>query len=354
MPLGSAPTSTIDIDFTRAQGDDSSGRITFQPNRIKIGTTIISSYPVVVEVKKGVGSVSLVRLPVGRYHVREEIDGRTPYEYSFALPENAATVINYEDIAAVGPMPAYFTYAKSVNGVLPNPTTGNVVISGGVGPQGPPGPPGEDGIDGVDGIDGSDGMPGADGEDGAQGIQGIQGIPGTPGAPGVDGADGLDGETIPDRIVRVADTSLTGAGDYYSVPNTGDSWVPLAAMPEYTIAASIGDDIELQYGYLLKEHSSGVAVDFAVVTGPTPTAQRYFSSGNATPSFAGSAGNYPNSGDFQGVSGVLGFTVQAADLDGGNVRIRWAAKTTSDLGRVYANANYPLRLGIRNTRLSGL
>ncbi len=135
MPLGSAVTTTIDIDFTRAQGVNSSGRISFQPSRQRIGTTMISTYRVLVEVEEGIGEVDLVRLPAGTYHVREEIDGRPPYEFDFALPLGAAALIQYEEIAQVSPVPPTYTAVRTVNGVPPDPTTGNIEVAGGGGPS---------------------------------------------------------------------------------------------------------------------------------------------------------------------------------------------------------------------------
>lgn len=135
MPLGSAATSTIDIDFTRAQGVNSQGKITFAPPRVVIGTTIISRRGVVVDIVDGIGEIDLVRLPAGTYQVREEIDGTTPYEYSFSLPTNAAATVQYESIAQVDPVPEVYTVVRSVNNVLPNPVTGNVTITAEAGPH---------------------------------------------------------------------------------------------------------------------------------------------------------------------------------------------------------------------------
>lgn len=133
MPLGSAAKSTIDIDFTRAQGVNSSGRIYFQPPRIRIGTTMLSTYRVSVEIEQGVGSIDLARLPAGTYRVREEIDGRPPYEWNFSLPLNAPATLQYEEIAAVSPVPPTYTVVRTVNGVAPDPITGNVEVSVGGG-----------------------------------------------------------------------------------------------------------------------------------------------------------------------------------------------------------------------------
>lgn len=128
MPLGSAVRTKINIDFTRAQGVNSSGRIWFQPPRMRLGTTMLSSHRVEVKVENGVGTVQLARLPIGSYKVREEIDGRPPVEFFFALPTSSPDEINYEDIVPVSPVPPTYTVVRSVNGELPDPTTGNVDI----------------------------------------------------------------------------------------------------------------------------------------------------------------------------------------------------------------------------------
>lgn len=178
MPLGTALTSLIDIDFTRAQGVSSSGRISFKPTRMRVGTTIVSSFPVVVPLVDGVAQVRLVRLPLGTYDVLEEIDGRPPFRFKMVLPSNAQPVIQYETISPVDPVPLHYTSVKTINGLGPDPTTGNVNIPVIEGPKG------DDGIDGVDGADGTDGVDGTDGQDGQDGEQGIPGPPGPPGADG--------------------------------------------------------------------------------------------------------------------------------------------------------------------------
>ena len=182
MPLGSALKSTIDIDFTRAQGINSSGRISFQPPRLPLDSTVLSNAWVPVEIKDGVGSVDLVRLPLGTYRVREEIDGRPPFEFRFSLPTTAADVIQYEDIVEVAAVPLTYTVVRSVNGVLPNPTTGDVPAEGTQGPPGPAGPQGPAGIQGPTGVAGPQGPAGS---------QGPQGIPGEDGEVGPQGPMGF-------------------------------------------------------------------------------------------------------------------------------------------------------------------
>lgn len=131
MPLGAAAKSTINIDFTRAQGTNSSGKILFAPPRVVVGTTVLSTRAVVANISDGVGTIDLVRLPAGTYHVTEMIDNQEPYEWDFSLPLAAAATIEYETIAAVSPVPAIYTAVRTVNGVPPDPTTGNIEVAGG-------------------------------------------------------------------------------------------------------------------------------------------------------------------------------------------------------------------------------
>jgi hypothetical protein len=470
MPLGSALKSTIDIDFTRAQGINSSGQITFEPPRVRIGTTIVSNYKVVVPVSAGVATVDLVRLPAGTYHVKEELDGRAPYEFNFALPTSAAGTIQYEDIAHVDTVPLVYTVVRTINNVAPNPTTGNIVVdvSGG-------GATNLDGLTDVaiaspangqslvyDGIDSRwenryltagdvgaspsthihsssqitdfqtsvdariqlivDAAPSAldtlnelaaalgDDPDFAGtvtlGLAGkqpldsdlttiagltpsnndiLQRISGawanrTPaqlksslsfskvdvGLSNVDDTSDLnkplstlaiaaiEQRALPDRILRVKDRTKQGVGTTYNLPNTSNAWVLFAAGPtEYTIQASVGDDISLEYDFLMDIHASA-AFDFAVVTGGTPTIQRYLSSGDSSPSSDGPSGTYPSDVRFQGMKGSSGFTVVSGDLDSGFIRLRWAIKTSVDTARIFADNNYPLSIRVINIRLSGL
>lgn len=469
MPLGSALKSTIDIDFTRAQGINSSGYITFEPPRTRVGTTIVSLYRVRVPIVAGVATVDLVRLPAGTYRVQEEIDGRAPYTFNFALPLSAAATIQYEDIAPVDPVPLVYTVVRTINGIPPDPTTGNVVI-----------PTGGDPIDlddltdvavsspangqslvydstdsrwenraltagdvgasptshthstsqitdfqtAVDtrvqlivdaapsALDTLNELAAALGDDANfagtvateladkqpldSDLTAIAGLMPTDndilqrisgswasrtmaqlktslalnkadvGLTNVDDTSDLGKplstaaiaaigqRALPNRIVRVKDKSKQGAGDTYNLPNTASAWALFAAGPsEYSIQANVGDDICVDYDFMMQIHVS-CFFDFAVVTGGTPTVQRYLASGSNTPTFNGPSGSYPSNEQFQGIVGSLGFTVESGDLDSGSVRLRWAIKTSVDTGKIYANNNYPLSVGIVNTRLSGL
>jgi len=202
MPLGSAPTSKIDIDYTRAQGTPSTGRILFQPPRQPLGSTMLSNAAVPVDLIGGVATVDLARLPAGTYKAIEQLDGLTQRSFDFALPLTAPASIRYEDIVQVAPVPARFTYVAKINGISPNPTTGNIELEALEGPQGPPGTNGTNGTNGLDGAagpkgdKGDKGDPGDDGANGTNGLDGAagpKGDKGDKGDPGDDGADGAPG-----------------------------------------------------------------------------------------------------------------------------------------------------------------
>jgi hypothetical protein len=395
MPLGSALKSTIDIDFTRAQGINSSGSITFQPPRIRVGTTMVSPIKVRVPVINGLATVQLVRLVSGTYHVREEIDGQGPYEFNFALPVGSAETIQYEEIAPVDPVPLVYTVLRTINGMSPDPVTGNIELALGGDPialndltdvivdtplhghalmydtaesrwENRFITPIEIGASASGHthtieIDVSDvtGLQAAlDAKAQASHSHTVEQITGFETA--VENIAELIADVVaqdrafPNRIVRVKDKSKQGAGDTYNLPNTASAWVLFAVGPsEYTIQANVDDDISLEYDFLMDRHVTA-KFDFAVVTGSTPTIQRYLSSGSSTPSADGVCGSYPSNETFQGVNGTTGFTVQSADLDSGFVRLRWVIKTSIDTGKIYANNNYPLTIRVVNTRLSGL
>lgn len=469
MPLGSALKSTIDIDFTRAQGINSTGRITFEPPRTRVGTTVLSPVKISVPITNGLGSVDLVRLPSGTYHVREEIDGQPIYEFNFALPVGAANTIQYEDITPVDSVPLVYTVVKTINGISPDPTTGNIVIETGAGATNLDGltdvvisspvngqslvydslsarwrnilltaadvgasptihthpssqitdfqaavdarvqlivdaaPSALDTLNELAAALGDDpnfagtitvalsnkqpldsdlttiaGLTAAD-NDVLQRISGAWsnrtpaqlktslGLTKTDvGLPNVDNTSDADKpvstaqataiglRSLPDRIVRIKDRSKQGAGITYNLPNTSSTWTFFAAGPaEYTIAANVGDDVNIEYDFLMDFHETA-AFDFVVVTGGTPTIQRYLSSGDSTPSDIGPSGNYPPNIRFQGLNGSMGFTVASGDLDSGFVRLRWLIKTSVDTARIFADNNYPLSIRVVNTRLSGL
>jgi hypothetical protein len=252
------------------------------------------------------------------------------YRVDFALRHRSETkhmfapaggTVDLSTIAGTEAVDHTQTRVLSVGGVLPGPD-GDVPIDGAVGPAGPPGPAGPQGPAGATG---AQGPAGADGQDGAQGPQG-------PGGP-------------PHRIVVVRDTSQAPG---YAVAANGDAWDLLPGSPEYTIPAAVGEFIDGAYNALVSNEADW-SMDLVVVTGGTPTKQRYMATNTGTPALIGNTNNYPIGEPFRGRSGVIGFVAEAGDIDGGNVRLRWAVKAASP-GTLYASANYPLVVNLRNSR----
>lgn len=297
MPLGSALKSTIDIDFTRAQGVGSSGVIVFEPKRLRIGTTIVTSYPVRVEIKDGIGSVDLVRMPLGTYRVTELIDGRPAWPFSFTLALDAPDVIQYEDIAQVSPVPATYTNVKTVNGVPPNSLTGDVLVPAGVGPVGPPGAPGTNGTNGTNGAPGTNG---------------------TNGAPGTNGTDGQDG-----TMKAYATTGLV-LGTFGPCGDSG-TWTLCPENYRPTpIPAVVGDHLLWTPGFL---HQTSAEAAYDVASVVDGVAARYRASGGITPNAFGYGGLYTASTLGGGMRPVW-WTVEADDLVDGAVTLALAYRAS--------------------------
>ena len=127
------------------------------------------------------------------------------------------------------------------------------------------------------------------------------------------------------------------AGDI-TLPNTAGSWALLSGIPELSIAAAEGDEVEISVHAMRSFVSTGF-LDVAVVTGGGPTVQRYLATGTSTPALEGDPGWYAAANFMPQASG-RSFTVEAGDLDGGNVRLRVAVKAAGS-GTLYASTNYP-------------
>lgn len=293
MPLGSALTSKIDIDFTRAQGVASKGRIWFQPPRQKVGTTMLDGVAVPVNLINGVATVDLVRLPQGTYRVVEQLEGRPDRSYDFALPLSAPSVVQYEDIVQVAPVPVKHQYVSTINGVAPDQTTGNIILESLQGPPGPQGPAGPQGPQGNPGIQGPAGPAGADGTPGAQGPQGPQGPAGPAGE---------------DGILKAFATTGMVTGTFGPAGDSG-AWDFCPAQYRPKVAASVGDRILWVPGFLHKFDQEAVCDIVSMVSG-SPV--RYRSSGTDTPLSSGYGGLYMHA-TFGGLRPVW-WTVAAEDI----------------------------------------
>lgn len=315
MPLGSAPTSKIEVDFTRAQGINSSGRILIYPPRVRINGTMISRKPVPIEIKDGVGSIDLVRLPGGTYRAVEMIDDIPGFSFHFALPVTSPSVIAYEQIAQVDPVPATYTVVRTVNGLPPDSTTGNVTIevAGTPGPKGDKGDKGDPGDDGQDGAPGTNGTNGVDGADGAVGPKGDKGDPGDPGADGVDGAPGSDG------VLKAFATTGLVTGTFLA----GDSgpWTLCPVQYQRDVVAAVGDKI-LWTPNMFHQTDQQAAFDIASVN-TLGERVRYKSTGTSGSSEFGYGGLYIAPTHNRGLRPVW-WEVAAEDIFDGKVKLALA------------------------------
>jgi hypothetical protein len=135
-------------------------------------------------------------------------------------------------------------------------------------------------------------------------------------------------------VVRRA---IVTAGDI-TLPNTSGAWALLTGIPELTIPAVVGSELEVLV-HAMRSYTGSGYLDVVVVTGATPTVQRYLSTGTSTPAIEGDPGWYAQA-SFMPQSSGRSFTVASGDLDAGNVRLRIAVKAAGS-GVLYASGNYP-------------
>lgn len=340
------PTSTIDIDFIRATGIGSSGEIFFCPPRVRVGGALLSSDPVRAIVLAGRASIELLQLPNGyTYRVIEKIDNRREYGFRFALTSTSPSVIQYEDIAEVDSVPATYTVVRTVNGISPSPTTGNIVIevAGTPGPEGPPGPPGTNGTNGVDGAPGSPGVKGDKGDKGDQGDQGPAGTNGTNGTNGADGAPGRDG-------VLKAFTRTPSTIETWGPCGDGGTWTMCpSSYRSVPIPAAVGDHL-LWTPPFLHQNNQEAAFDLASVIAGEPA--RYLSSGTTTPLGGGYAGLYIVAGWPRSLSPTW-YTVAAEDIDvNGKVTLALMFRNNGS-GNQMGNVNVPGYIEVANAGPGG-
>lgn len=295
------PKSLIDIDYIRATGTSSSGEIFFYPPRVKAENAMVSQEPIRAVVENGKGSVELVQLPNGyTYRAVERISKSSPYSFHFALSSTSPSVIQYEDIAPVDSVPATYTVVRSVNGLSPDPTTGNVVIE----VAGTPGPKGDDGLDGVNGTNGTN---------------------------GTDGVDGVDGTMKDQKATPRTNVPFGPAGD-------SGPWTPCppAYRPE-PISASPGDRLQWYCGFL-HQNSAEAAYDIASIVDGVPA--RCLSSGTAVPLSGGYGGMYIAAGWPRSLT-TAWFTVTADDIDvDGKVTLALMYRDSGS-GNTMGNVNVP-------------
>lgn len=125
-------------------------------------------------------------------------------------------------------------------------------------------------------------------------------------------------------------------------PNTGANWVPLGS--EYVLPSVVGNRVEFQLSAMF-DFNVAFFLDLAVLMGPGPSIARRSSTGtsSATTANEGDPSMYSSWNGFARVGGgFFSFTVQAGDLDGGNVRFSVITRSNGT-GKMFQSTNYPLR-----------
>ena len=128
-------------------------------------------------------------------------------------------------------------------------------------------------------------------------------------------------------------------------PNTTPTWTINATLNAPQIPAAIGDTVEVGITALFG-FSASAFIDIAVITGVS-TIARYMGSGTSSPLLEGNPGLYPTSSSFTRALSPQSFVVEAADLDGGNVRFALVSRAAG-AGQAFANTNYPFAWLVKN------
>jgi hypothetical protein len=130
-----------------------------------------------------------------------------------------------------------------------------------------------------------------------------------------------------------------------TLPDTSATWEQLlqndGTTPfELSIAAIVGDDVEIAVHGMRGSQSNSAYVDIGVMVGVNIV--RFLAGGGATPGSEGDPGWYPQA-TFITQSAARGFTVTSGDLDGGHIRFAVVVHATGT-GILYATpavSGYP-------------
>lgn len=129
-----------------------------------------------------------------------------------------------------------------------------------------------------------------------------------------------------------------------TLPNTAGAWQILKQADNVTpfelaIPAAAGEYVDITLHGILENAASTESVDIGVIVGSSIV--RYMSSGGASPTTRGLPWCIQQTPvTFQQPSSPVGFTVQAGDLDGGNVRFSVVIKAAG-AATLYALSTFP-------------
>lgn len=141
--------------------------------------------------------------------------------------------------------------------------------------------------------------------------------------------------------MTVVKTTITSGN--VALPNTSGVWEIVAGI-ELSVAAAVGDYVELAGAFLMNLTGGDQFLDFVVVVGSAVV--RYATTDTASrPASDDGLPDLYHTTTFPRTGGWWGFEVTEDDLDGAVVRFGMATKGPGGAPRtLYASAAYPLRL----------
>ncbi len=163
------------------------------------------------------------------------------------------------------------------------------------------------------------------------------------------GLSNVDNTSDASKPVSTAtQTALNGKASKPTTVSTGfvtstaiisvGSWTVLPAAYRVTIAANVGDLVELHALIISNQSTGDTEADVASIVGGTPA--RYLSSGTATQAANGHGGLYGSGGFGHWQIPAVHWIVQAGDLSSGQLTLTYVMRSTSS-SRTIGNAGYP-------------
>lgn len=129
-----------------------------------------------------------------------------------------------------------------------------------------------------------------------------------------------------------------------AVVSTAGVWTAVDTATDITIAAATGDQLGIFGNFITDATTNLNGLDVATIV--SAAVVNYASSGTGTPLAEGLNSLYPHGNTFQ-VNQPAIYTVQAADISGGNVTLR-LFYLASGAANIYGSAAHPLAWSVVN------
>lgn len=158
----------------------------------------------------------------------------------------------------------------------------------------------------------------------------------------VEGGGAGSGAVLSAHVIKTAGN--------YTINNT--SWTTLDATLDLTLAAAVGDIIEVGLSAYVLPNSATQYAALDAVTLVSGAAVTSFSNATGSPASNGiPAWNIPGPAGEKGIGGSVMLTLISGDLSGGNVTVRLRYKTANAVNHtVRASTSDPLQFWIKNLK----